>query len=215
MIPGADSALATAAALGILHGLEPGHGWPVAAVYALARRRRWLSGTAAGAIIGSAHLVSSFAVVAVFALLDGWLGITELPWIERLAGLLLLAMAWWEWRRGHDHGHAHDHGHDHHHAADGPGDRGLWGITVFAFLLGFAHEEEFAILALCTGAASCWVVMGVYAVAVAGMILALTLASIATFNRLEDRLERWKHVLPRISAAILGLMGLLYLFGAI
>jgi hypothetical protein len=55
-------------------------------------------------------------------------------------------------------------------------------------VLGFAHEEEFAIVALCAGRANCWSVMAVYAVAVAGVILALTLVSA---RHLIDFVSSW------------------------
>ena len=92
---------------------------------------------------------------------------------------------------------------------------GLLSLAAFALVLGFAHEEEFAVIALCAGRTSCWSVMGVYAFAVVGVILALTLASIAAIDRLRHRLEHWHDRLPRISAGILVGMGLLYLFGAL
>ncbi len=58
-VSSAGAVYATASSIGLLHGFEPGHGWPVAAIYALSQRRRWLSGTAAGLIIALAHLVSA------------------------------------------------------------------------------------------------------------------------------------------------------------
>jgi ABC-type nickel/cobalt efflux system permease component RcnA len=41
-----------AVGLGLLHGLEPGHGWPVAAAWALARPARWRAGVLAATVIG-------------------------------------------------------------------------------------------------------------------------------------------------------------------
>ncbi|HUP01769.1 MAG TPA: hypothetical protein VM737_09670 [Gemmatimonadota bacterium] len=222
MIEALGPAYATAAAIGALHGVEPGHGWPVAGAYALGRRRPWPAAVAAGALIGGAHLVSSFAVVALFEVLDRWIGLTATGWIGAVAGLALIIMGLVQWRRGgHRHGpdthhrpawHRHDHD-DRREALQDAADRGLWGIAVFAFALGFAHEEEFAILALCVGRASCWGVMAVYAVAVAGVILALTLASVVAFERFRERLEPWRERLPRISAVALIGMGILYLAG--
>lgn len=212
MIEGVAAAYATAAAIGALHGVEPGHGWPVAAVYALGRRRPWASGAAAGALIGGAHLVSSFAVVALFEVLDRWVDLTDTGWVGPVAGLALIVMGIVQWRRG-GHGHGPNH-HDHDRPTPEPNE-GLWGIAAFAFALGFAHEEEFAIVALCAGRASCWGVMGVYALAVAGVILALTLASVAAYDRFRDRLDPWRDRLPRISAVILIGMGVLYLAGAL
>lgn len=201
--------------IGALHGLAPGHGWTVAAVYALGRDNRWKNGLAAGTVIGGAHLLSSFAVVAAFAVLDKWLAVTETPAVTRAAGLVLVAMGLVQWLRARGHGHTglrHDLP---------PGDEiargraGLLGLATFALVLGFAHEEEFAVIALCAGRASCWSVMAVYGFAVAGVILALTLASIAAIDRFRHRLERWHDRLPRISAAILLGMGFLYILGVL
>ncbi|HYO48068.1 MAG TPA: hypothetical protein VEY33_15440 [Gemmatimonadota bacterium] len=213
MIETIGAAYATAATIGALHGVEPGHGWPVAATYALGRRRRWASGTLAGLIIGGAHLVSSFAVVALFEVVDRWIDLTETGWVGTVAGLALILMGIVQWRRG---GHAHGpdgHSHALEPAEEKVGEKGLWGIAVFAFALGFAHEEEFAIVALCAGRASCWGVMAVYAIAVAGVILALTLVSVAAFDRFRERLEPWSERLPRISAVILIAMGVAYAVG--
>ncbi|CAN5803988.1 high frequency lysogenization protein HflD [soil metagenome] len=219
MIEVIGAAYATAATIGALHGVEPGHGWPVAATYALGRRRPWASGTLAGLIIGGAHLVSSFAVVALFEVLNRWIDLTETGWVGPVAGLALIVMGIVQWRRGgHSHGpedHSQDSHHDHSKGASVPieetlGEKGLWGIAVFAFALGFAHEEEFAIVALCAGRANCWGVMAVYAIAVASVILALTLVSVAAFDRFRERLEPWRNRLPRISAVILIAMGLAY-----
>ncbi len=210
------SVYATAVSIGLLHGLEPGHGWPVAAVYALNRHRRWAHGVLAGLIIGGAHLVSSFAVVAGFVLVNRWLSVTELPYAMQAAGLVLIAMGAYQWfQPAHGHGHRHTGSVDHpgHRRKSGAGDSelqhrgGLWAITVFAFALGFAHEEEFAIIALCAGRLSCWTVMGIYALAVAGSILALTLLSILTLTRFENRIQELLPYLPRVSAVILVLMG--------
>lgn len=218
MIEGAGAAYVTATAIGALHGIDPGHGWPVAAVYALGRRRPLASGALAGALIGGAHLVSSFAVVAAFELLNRWVDLTETGWVGPVAGAALIVMGIVQWRSG---GHSHGpggHTHDPAHADSPPGptaEKGLWGITAFAFALGFAHEEEFAIVALCAGRISCWGVMGAYAIAVAGAILALTLLSVATFGRFRERLDPWRDRLPRISAALLVTMGIAYVFGVL
>ncbi|HET6638714.1 MAG TPA: hypothetical protein VFH82_08040 [Gemmatimonadota bacterium] len=211
MIEGAEAAYVTAVTIGALHGTEPGHGWPVAAAYALGRRRPWFEGTLAGLLIGGAHLVSSFAVVALFALLDRWVDLTDTAWVGPIAGAVLIVMGVVQWRRG-GHSHADSDGNG---QRDARGRDGLWGIAAFAFVLGFAHEEEFAIVALCAGRASCWGVMGAYALTVGAAILALTLLSIAALGRLGERVERWHHALPRISAAILIAMGIAYLSGVL
>jgi hypothetical protein len=208
-----QAAYVTAATIGALHGVEPGHGWPVAATYALGRPRPWASGTLAGVIIGGAHLVSSFAVVALFELLNRWIDLTETGWTGPVAGLALIVMGIVQWRRGgHTHG-SNSQGHDHLPAAENVDEKGLLGIAIFAFALGFAHEEEFAIVALCAGRANCWGVMAVYAIAVAGVILGLTLVSLAAIARFRQRFERSRGRLTRISGGILIAMGVAYAVG--
>ena len=148
-----------------------------------------------------------------FEALSRWIDLIESEWMGSVAGLALILMGIIQWRRG---GHTHGpEGHSHVEAgdADNPGGRGLWGIAIFAFALGFAHEEEFAIVALCAGRANCWGVMAVYAFAVAGVILALTLVSVAAFHRFRERLDPWGRRLPRVSAVILIAMGIAYAVG--
>lgn len=228
---------ATALAIGMLHGVEPGHGWPVAAVFAMRHRWRWWYGIWAAVILASAHLVSSFAVVALYAVANRFLHFEGVSWLNKPAGALLLLMAVHQWRAGH--GHAEHHHHHHGHSPDGrghgyapvadpegeavtvpPGKRdlaksGLLGLVGFAFMLGFVHEEEFAIIALSAGKASAWAVMAVYASAVALSLVALTSLAIATLNRFESRFLQHQRKLPRVSAAILGVMGVAYILGVL
>lgn len=121
---------ATAVALGLVHGAEPGHGWPIAATYALDRERKWLHGFAASALLGAGHLVSSLAVVGAFFLAKSHFDLARLnePIVLEgvrlggplgvVAGVLLVLLGVREYRRGggHDHGgedtHSHDHAHD-------------------------------------------------------------------------------------------------------
>lgn len=55
-----------AVALGAIHGVEPGHGWPVTATYALNRTNEWFYGLVSSFILGVGHLLSSLIMVAVF-----------------------------------------------------------------------------------------------------------------------------------------------------
>jgi cytochrome c biogenesis protein CcdA len=257
----ADYALyAAVLTIGLIHGAEPGHGWPIAAAYALDRERRYLSGLLAGTIIGVGHLISSIAVVAAFLLVAEWVGVADLGWVRYVAGVLLIALGIREYLGG-GHTHGHGGGHEHTHgggaddpaptdsvlsaaAADGPalgdggeghshghGDghsrshshalsaedpRGLWGLASSAFVLGFAHEEEFEILGFCTGATDrCLPLMLAYAGAVVVALVTLTLLLVAGFERYEDRVGRWAEHFPTISAAVLVLMGLGFIAGVL
>jgi len=56
--------------IGLLHGVEPGHGWPVAVVYSLQRERRAWFGLLTSSILAFFHLISSLAVVLIFLLVN-------------------------------------------------------------------------------------------------------------------------------------------------
>ncbi|MXR50585.1 hypothetical protein GRX03_03040 [Halovenus sp. WSH3] len=258
--------------LGGVHGIEPGHGWPIAASYALDRQRKWLYGITAGLIIGIGHLISSIAMVGVFFYAKEFAGLTAInepitlagtvriggP-VSIVAGLFLVALGVREYRHGHSHGGGHDHPHEndthdhgesgrshgddgHSHETDGRSrrhgdhsngadshphrddehshgrlsegaDRGLLGLTWAAFVLGFAHEEEFEIIALCAGSEHCLGLMLAYAGAVIVGIVGLTVALIAGYRRYERRIERYTPYLPAFSAAVLCLMGVGFVTG--
>ncbi len=292
-----------AVVLGGVHGIEPGHGWPVAASYALDQSNKWLYGFAASLILGIGHLVSSIAMVLVFFYAKGYFNLTQVNGpitvlgdiqiggpVSLVAGVLLILLGIREYRHGHSHGHGidrdsdegnehghehddsheHDHSHDHdhslendqphghahdrdhprdnshdhhderHHADDespgtvarlkgavpfvgghdhshgdpeGAANRGLWGIAWFAFLLGFAHEEEFEIIAICAGSNYCLELMLAYALTVIVGIVGLTLLLIAGYHRHEERVERYTPYLPAFSATILSIMGLGFIVG--
>ncbi len=128
--------------LGVVHGVLPDHGWPIAAIYALERPRKWLSGTIAALVLGVGHLVSSVALVLAYFWFSAFATFAEGPWMKPLAGGLLVLLGVYEYFSGghahidEGHGHAegshhddhaldhHDHAHDHHdheheHATDG------------------------------------------------------------------------------------------------
>jgi Mn2+/Fe2+ NRAMP family transporter len=284
--------LVGAVALGAVHGLEPGHGWPVAASYALDQANKWVYGFAASFILGIGHLISSIAMVAVFFYAKSYFNLTQVnepihllenviiggP-VSIVAGVLLIALGIREYRHGHSHGrqrgeHDHDHDHDanhhhqnhgddgdhphhdhgHHHHDHDPGhshdhshppnreedgvfhrlkgylpfvsghshshdnldeaaDRGLLGIAWFAFLLGFAHEEEFEIIALCAGSDFCLELMSAYAITVIVGIVGLTMLLIAGYEHFEEKVEQYTPYLPAFSATVLILMGAGFITG--
>lgn len=261
-----------AVALGAVHGIEPGHGWPVAASYALDRANKWAYGFAASFVLGVGHLISSIAMVGVFMYAKEYFNLTQVnepmtisgglqiggP-VSLVAGVLLIVLGIREYRHGHSHGHGddshddheddahsdHDHVHDHSHDhdeghdhsprglthrlkgfvpfsgghshsrgdLDEEADRGLFGIAWFAFVLGFAHEEEFEIIALCAGSDYCLELMTAYALTVLTGIVGLTMLLIAGYQHSESRVERYTPYLPAFSAAILVIMGIGFVTG--
>ncbi|MCL7417501.1 MAG: hypothetical protein M8354_06645 [Halalkalicoccus sp.] len=270
-----------AVALGAVHGMEPGHGWPVAASYALDQTNKWAYGFAASVILGVGHLISSIAMVGVFFYAKEYFDLTRVNEpitilggiqiggrVSLVAGVLLIALGLREYVHGHshgnysdnhdhdsghhDHGHSHDHehnsdeyhGHSHEHHANGhdredgglisrlkgyipfvgghshshenldeAADRGLLGIAWFAFVLGFAHEEEFEIIALCAGSNHCLELMSAYALTVIGGIVGLTMLLIAGYQHSEEKVEKYTPYLPAFSAAVLIIMGIGFIIG--
>jgi len=264
-----------AIALGAVHGIEPGHGWPIAASYALDQTNKWVYGFAASLIIGVGHLISSIAMVGVFFYAKDYFNLTQVnepmtilggiqiggP-VSLVAGVLLIALGIREYFHGHSHGsqgddgHSDHHSHDHHHdldehsshshdpdrsdshdhttglitrlkgfipfvgghsrshdAPEEAADRGLLGIAWFAFVLGFAHEEEFEIIALCAGSNHCLELMSAYALTVIVGIVGLTMLLIAGYQHSEEKVEQYTPYLPAFSAAVLIIMGFGFITG--
>ncbi len=214
------------AAIGLLHGLEPGHGWPVAVLYSMNKSRPFHSAVVSSGIIGAAHLVSSIAVVVAYVLLQEWLNFEAL-WIKYLAAGILLILAFKLFREStHDwdkqHGHIHKgqpkakHAHEHEHPGEGTHTHwhehatgialSLWGLATFAFILGFAHEEEFALLALVAGGADAWVLMFAYGISVLVGLVVVTLLGVRVYKYLQHKFIRYQKYLPKIGGAALVVM---------
>ncbi len=227
-----DPAYLGVTAIGLLHGVDPGHGWPVAVLYSAKKRNTVFSATVSSGIIGMAHLVSSIAVVIAYVLLQTWLNL-EAPWIKYLAATLLLILAYRLFREKVDelekqHGHIHEnqpeieHEHEHEHLGQGRHTHwhkhatgialSLWGIASFAFVLGFAHEEEFALLALVAGGVNAWILMLSYGVSVLLGLVAITIVSVKIYKRLQPKLIRYERYIPKIGAAILVAMAIVIIF---
>lgn len=219
-------------AIGLLHGLEPGHGWPVAVLYSMKKSKPVFSAVLSSSIVGMGHLISSIAVVVAYFLLRQWLNF-EAPWLKYLAAGVLVVLALRLFLEKTDdlarqHGHLHenqpDTAHTHEHEHPGRGTHihqhkhiagvalSLWGLASFAFVLGFAHEEELALLALITGGVNAWVLMISYGLAVLLGLIAVTVAGVKIYKALHYRLERYEKYVPRISAAILVALAIVVLF---
>jgi nickel/cobalt transporter (NicO) family protein len=224
-----NSALIGVIMIGLLHGLEPGHGWPVAMLYSVRKRNPFLSAIFSSSVIGIGHLISSIAVVVAYVLLNRWLDF-EAPWLKYVAALVLLLLAVKLWFEKPDemekqHGHLHEdapeieHEHEHEHPGHGRHTHlhkhsvgialSLWGLAVFAFILGFAHEEEFALLALVASGVNAWVLMVSYGLAVLLGLIAITIASVKIYKKLQPKLIRYEKYVPKISAGILAVMAIL------
>ncbi len=218
--------------LGVLHGVEPGHGWPVAVLYSMRKRAPLLSGLGSSTIIATAHFLSSIAVLIAYLLLRTWFDF-EAPWLKYLAAGLLLILAYRIFREKPDgldkqHGHIHENvlGIEHEHEHTHPGQvthihwhkhtrevaLTIWGLASFAFVLGFAHEEEFALLALVAGGVNATILMILYGLSVAIALIGVTLFSIKIYGLLKPKFIRYEKYIPRISAAVLCIMAVTIIF---
>jgi hypothetical protein len=101
----------------------------------------------------------------------------------------------------------HDHG-------DKPIEaQSLWSIAVFAFGLGFAHEEEFTLLALAVGGINPWLLMSAYATAVTFSLITITLLAVKAYTMAQRFLARYDHYLPKVTAGFLAILALLVVLG--
>ena len=227
-----DSALVGVVMIGLLHGLEPGHGWPVAVMYSVRKKNPTYSAILSSSIIGLGHLISSIAVVIAYVLLNSWLDF-ETPWLKYVAAGVLVLLAIKLFREKPDglekqHGHIHDnnpeieHEHEHEHLGQSRHTHwhkheigvtlSLWGLAWFAFILGFAHEEEFALLALVASGINAWVLMVSYGVAVLLGLIVITIAAVKIYKKLQPKLIRYERYIPKISAGLLVVMAILIIF---
>lgn len=225
--------------IGLVHGLEPGHGWPIAVIYSTARHRRLISAMGASAIISLAHFVSSIAVVVAYVVFTAFVSLPS-DIVSLFAAGLLAVLGVMFIREGSEdlgssqHGHLHpglfrrtEHEHEHEHP---PQDGGrhihphlhlereiltLRRIAGIAFVLGFAHEEEFALLAFVMAGLNPWILMTSYAMAVTASITAATLLGVKMFEAFESRVTKYQGYLPKISGIILLLMAAAFAFEAL
>jgi len=219
--------------IGLLHGLEPGHGWPIALLYSARKKTPLLSGLVSSGIIASAHFISSIAVVIAYVMLSSWLDFQP-RWLKYPAAALLLFLAYKTFREKvngleKQHGHIHENkleiAHEHEHEHPGPVVHAHWhkhtrevvltlrGLASFAFVLGFAHEEEFALLALVVGGVNAFMLMLLYGLSVAVALVGITLISVKIYDYLRPRFIRYEKYLPKISAGILVIMAVIIIFG--
>lgn len=215
--------------LGLLHGLEPGHGWPVAFLYSVRKGRPLFYGFLSSSIISFFHFILSVAVVIAYVLLSSFLAIS-IPLLKYVAAAILIVLAYmfftedvkdeFEAQHGHlhqnleeiEHEHEHEHTgqdrHTHRHKHAKKIVLSLWGIATFAFVLGFAHEEEFALLALAVGGIDPLMLMLSYAAAVTLALIGVTILSVKAYEAVHLKIRRYEKYIPKISALILLLMAI-------
>jgi nickel/cobalt transporter (NicO) family protein len=219
---------------GLSHGINPSHGWPVALLYSMRTRRPLLNGIVSSSIIAGAHLVSSIFVVLIYILVINVLKI-QIPelYLKYGAAIALGILAYVFWKEtGEDlvetqHGHLHDNkdnmklSHQHNHWHNGSGYHShvhshqerstptLKSIISFAFVLGFAHEEEFVLLALAASQSiDPILLMIVYALSVSAGLIAVTVMCLKVYQRFQYKLIHYSRYLPKITAVLLVIMSI-------
>jgi nickel/cobalt exporter len=114
--------IAAAVFWGMAHALAPGHGKAIITAYLVGQRGTPRHAALLGMIVTATHTVGVFALGLVTLLLSRFLVPDDLyPWLNLVAGVLVVGIgasvlrARWRHRRAHAHGHEHHH---HHHERD-------------------------------------------------------------------------------------------------
>jgi nickel/cobalt transporter (NicO) family protein len=220
---------------GLLHGINPSHGWTVAVLYSIRNKRPLLSSLTSSSILAGAHFLSSIVVVAAFIFVTMFIQIPQTYLNYAVAAALgILAYLFWK-EKAEDlietqHGHLHrdfteqlEHEHPHWHSGTGNHIHlhlhqkrslpTLTAIAAFALVLGFAHEEEFVILTLAIGGINPLFLMIAYATAVAVGLIGVTILAVKVYSYIQHKVIQYTKYLPKISAFILAAMAVGFAVG--
>jgi ABC-type nickel/cobalt efflux system permease component RcnA len=232
-----DASIIGVIIIGLLHGLEPGHGWPLALLYSAKTTRPTFYAFVSSGVLAVAHFVSSIAVVVIYLVVSLFYDFSS-PILTYIAAVVLvilgirMLMEKVHSDLGEQHGHFHDnaciltHIHEHEHP-EGEGihmhehthpkrlNMSLRKLASCAFVLGFAHEEEFALLALAVGGVSPILLMTSYGLAVAAALIGVTLLGIKMYEHVKTRIERYEKYIPKVSGAILIVMAAAMVLGVL
>jgi cytochrome c biogenesis protein CcdA len=221
-------------AIGLLHGLEPGHGWPIALLYSARTVRPTFYAFISSGIISFFHFISSIAVVVIYVLASSLTNFTS-PLLRYIAFAALILLAFklltekvsddLEAQHGHFHDNAQDIEHEHEHAHPDVGSHthihfhpkyttlSLWKIASCAFFLGFAHEEEFALLALAMGGVNPLLMMIAYGLSVTAGLMGITILGIKMYERVKMKIRKYEKYIPKISGLVLLVLAIGLLIG--
>jgi len=219
-----EATLIGVVAIGLLHGLEPGHGWPLALLYSARTSRPIFYAFISSGVISLFHFISSITVVVIYVVASAFIDFSSpiLTYIAVIALVILAIKLFTEKVESElegQHGHFHDnaselnHEHDHEHPQIGfhrhmhlhpkRMNLNLRRIASCAFFLGFAHEEEFALLALAVGGVNPFLMMTSYGLAVAVGLIGVTILGVKMYERVKTKITRYEKYIPKISGVIL------------
>ena len=220
---------------GLLHGINPSHGWTVAVLYSIRNKRPLLSSLTSSSILAGAHFLSSIVVVAAFIFVTMFIQIPQ-TYLNYAVAAALGVLAYLFWKEKTEdlietqHGHLHhdfteqlEHEHPHWHNWEGNHIHlhlhqkrslpTLTAIAAFALVLGFAHEEEFVILTLAVGGINPLFLMVAYATAVAVGLIGVTVLAVKVYSHIQHKVIQYTKYLPKISALILAVMAVGFAVG--
>lgn len=216
---------------GLLHGINPSHGWTIAVLYSLQSKRPLLSSILSSSILAMAHFLSSIVVVLAFLLFSTYIYIPQ-NYLNYAAAIALAILAYMFWKDKpedllkNQHGHLHQfsdgvkHDHIHWHTDEGYHRHlhthqirilpSLSALTGSALVLGFAHEEEFVILSLTAAGVNPLLLVIVYALSVSVALIGVTILSVKVITTIQDRMIHYIKYLPKVSAIILSIMAIAF-----
>ncbi len=216
---------------GLLHGINPSHGWTIAVLYSLQSKRPLLSSILSSSILAMAHFLSSIVVVLAFLLFSTYIHIPQ-NYLNYAAAIALAILAYMFWKEKpedlvkNQHGHLHQfsdgvkHDHIHWHTDEGYHRHlhthqirilpSLSAVTGSALVLGFAHEEEFVILSLTAAGVNPLLLVVVYALSVSVALIGVTILSVKVITTIQDRMIHYIKYLPKVSAIILSIMAIAF-----
>ena len=216
---------------GLLHGINPSHGWTIAVLYSLQSKRPLLSGILSSGILAMAHFLSSIVVVLAFLLFSTYIYIPQ-NYLNYAAAIALAILAYMFWKEKSEdlvknqHGHLHKfsdkikHDHIHWHKDEGYHRHlhthqirilpSLSAVAGSALILGFAHEEEFVILSLTAAGVNPLLLVIVYALSVSVALIGVTILSVKVITTIQDRIIHYIKYLPKVSAIILAIMAIAF-----
>jgi len=229
-----EGVLLGAIAFGLLHGINPSHGWTLAILYSLKSRKPMLNGILSSSILSGGHFLSSIVLVVGYVVATTFVKMPHI-YFQYGAAVALVILAYIFWKEKSEdftetqHGHLHDNTelliHEHTHWHNGIGYHshihthqtrkilGLKALAVFALVLGFAHEEQFVILALAAGGHNPLLLMVAYAISVSAALIGVTMLGIKVFTYFQHRILHYTKYLPKISAIILAVMAVGFAVG--
>jgi ABC-type nickel/cobalt efflux system permease component RcnA len=110
------ASLAAALFWGAAHALSPGHGKTIVTAYLIGKRGTPKDAALLGGIVTVTHTIGVFALGLVTLALSQWIVPDQLyPWIDLVAGFMVVGIGLAVLRSRAVHAVAHRHGHDHHH----------------------------------------------------------------------------------------------------